>query len=267
MQYSGCISNSKVHTANSPDSMLLTLEAPLVDHVTLFVPHEDGFVEQRAGDKIPYSQRHIKHRNPAFFILVAKKQPTDFYLRVQSNGLIQIPMTLWSTERFIAYQEKAQLLFGAYYGFMMLLIMASFYVFTLLKEQVFFRYSLHLSTFLLFQMSINGVSFQFLWGEISTDSCGRYGGEEFIIVLTHTDIVEVRAFGERLKEVISRVRSERAPGAKVTASLGVAMCYPTQSHNYSVDTLIAAADNALYEAKEQGRNKVCFAPDLQLTKS
>jgi two-component system, sensor histidine kinase LadS len=96
----------------------------------------------------------------------------------------------------------------------------------------------------------------------STDACGRYGGEEFILILTRTELNEVKALGERIRGAISNASFERAPGAKITASLGVVMCYPTQCKYYSADTLITAADNALYEAKNKGRNAVCFAPQL-----
>ncbi len=513
--------------ANAPGSMLLTLDAPTIDYISLFSSAGSFFKEQQAGDKIAYSQRQIKHRNAVFLLAVPKDQPADYYLRVESQGPIQLPLNLSSIEHFIAHQDKAQLLFGAYYVFMLILIITSFYAYRLLREQVFFRYSVYLTAFLLLQMSINGISFQYFWGQFpqiasqinsslvgvvivsalwfsseflklkkhsrisyqsfqflqlltavctlliwtdlfqlatklviwcgfilvpvfmvasiqvikqgyksayyfslawsilmlgiftaglrysgyiqanfyttysmqissileisilffslverfnlmhnakavaeqqaveathklnyklevlvaertqaleesnrklealatqdsltgllnhstsikmvaralngslrhnyaiavvmvdidffkllndnyghqagddilcaiaqvlssdlrSTDSCGRYGGEEFILLLTHLEMAEVKALCERLRMLISQIHSVKAPGAKVTASMGIAMCYPVHSHQYTVDTLIAAADQALYKAKEQGRNKVCFAPSLQL---
>jgi len=95
-----------------------------------------------------------------------------------------------------------------------------------------------------------------------TDSCGRYGGEEFILILTHSELFEVKTLADRIKSAISNATFERAPGAKATAILGITMCYPTQSDNFTADTLIAAAARALNEAKNLGRNRVCFSPNL-----
>ncbi|WP_370315556.1 GGDEF domain-containing protein, partial [Thalassolituus sp.] len=90
------------------------------------------------------------------------------------------------------------------------------------------------------------------------DEVGRYGGEEFAVLLPGTTLVQAKLIAERLRKRISHMAVE-VDGQKieVTASLGVA-CYPSPGVEAMSD-LLKTADKALYEAKETGRNKVVSA--------
>jgi len=90
------------------------------------------------------------------------------------------------------------------------------------------------------------------------DTAGRYGGEEFVILLPDTNISEAKMVAERLRKTIEskKVDISKIDNDKkyisVTISLGVAQYDGTMDCN----EFIRKADNALYEAKETGRNKV-----------
>lgn len=87
-----------------------------------------------------------------------------------------------------------------------------------------------------------------------TDVAGRYGGEEFLIIMPHSNASGARLFAERLREAVEAARF-RVPGGEIlaTLSLGVAQ-YGRQLS--SPEELIDLADRALYEAKSAGRNRV-----------
>ena len=87
----------------------------------------------------------------------------------------------------------------------------------------------------------------------STDSCYRYGGEEFVVLAPETDAEQMLLFAERLRE---RVATEDfGLDDALTISLGVAEYLPGEG----VDAIIMRADKAMYQAKEAGRNKVVVA--------
>jgi len=90
------------------------------------------------------------------------------------------------------------------------------------------------------------------------DFIGRYGGEELSIVLAETDKDQASFAAERIRQAIStatvKVYDEEL---KVTVSIGVSV-FPDNALN--MQDLIELADQALYLAKETGKNKVCFAP-------
>jgi diguanylate cyclase (GGDEF)-like protein len=87
------------------------------------------------------------------------------------------------------------------------------------------------------------------------DSLARYGGEEFAIIMPETGTAAAWAVAERLREsVASRpITSTRGNVMDITISIGMAT-FPDDAR--SEDDLIAAADLALYAAKDQGRNRV-----------
>lgn len=86
----------------------------------------------------------------------------------------------------------------------------------------------------------------------SYDWVGRYGGEEFLLVLPGTNLEQARVRAEQMRRAIeSMVIMEGADRIEVTISLGVAAGYP--SH---YDTMVQTADSSLYEAKNNGRNRV-----------
>ncbi|MES2640709.1 MAG: diguanylate cyclase [Myxococcota bacterium] len=95
------------------------------------------------------------------------------------------------------------------------------------------------------------------------DGVGRYGGEEFLLVLTGPPSAFSPALlAERVRAAVSRTPITVGPHAiTVTVSIGVARGEPGQS----ADTLVNAADTALYEAKTGGRNLVRLAPPTPLT--
>lgn len=92
------------------------------------------------------------------------------------------------------------------------------------------------------------------------DVAARYGGEEFAIVLVETAAEEALAFAERLRGTVeSTLLAETAvPDGHVTVSIGVATNPPTAG---GPESLLEAADRGLYEAKAQGRNRVCVVGD------
>ena len=89
----------------------------------------------------------------------------------------------------------------------------------------------------------------------AVDAVGRYGGEEFLVVLPHTDAEEARQTAERLRAgVEARVFRAFDRDLKITISVGTAT-YPGDRTDSPAD-LIGHADKALYQAKQGGRNRV-----------
>ena len=88
------------------------------------------------------------------------------------------------------------------------------------------------------------------------DTVGRWGGEEFIAVLSEAGLQEATETAERICQQVAEHRFAATAGVRVTCSIGVAE-FP--SHGFGSDDLLRCADEAMYEAKRRGRNRVVAA--------
>lgn len=89
----------------------------------------------------------------------------------------------------------------------------------------------------------------------ASDVAGRYGGEEILVILPHTDLEGGRQMAERWRQAVSETTFGSPDGRDidVTVSIGVAAFHADQG---TPEELVAAADEALYRAKNAGRNRV-----------
>lgn len=85
-----------------------------------------------------------------------------------------------------------------------------------------------------------------------TDVFGRWGGEEFLLILQDTELDSATHLAEDLRLQISQMRIGSVP--QVTVSFGVTSFRPGDT----VDSLVQRADDLMYEAKAAGRNRVCY---------
>jgi diguanylate cyclase (GGDEF)-like protein/hemerythrin-like metal-binding protein len=94
-------------------------------------------------------------------------------------------------------------------------------------------------------------------GKRATDLLARYGGEEFALLLPGTPLAGAQMIAEDARAAVENaaIAHPDSPVADhVTVSIGVATCTPTTSN--ATENLVAAADRALYVAKEAGRNRI-----------
>jgi diguanylate cyclase (GGDEF)-like protein len=93
------------------------------------------------------------------------------------------------------------------------------------------------------------------------DICGRYGGEEFAILLPETPLPQAIVVAERLRDLVaSTITENEGRSLRVTISLGLA---DMKAGHASLDELLNRCDSALYVAKVLGRNRVQVAQDEQ----
>jgi len=146
------------------DSILLHVEYPQIDHITFFSPDgEGGFVKSVTGDMRPFSSREINYRSHLFKLPEHSGENRTYYLRIDTEGSVQIALSLWSTTAFIEYVDVTNFVLGGYFGIMLLLFLAALIAYIKLRDRLFLFYALYVLSFQLFLLSLYGFSYQFLW--------------------------------------------------------------------------------------------------------
>ena len=142
----------------------LEIGYPVLDFLDVYLLHKNGEVSNLSmGDKRPFHDRPVDHRN---FIVPLKLQPGDLmdvYLRVRTTSSLQLPMTLWRDNTLLAASQAGMLGLGIYYGTMIVMVLYNLFVFFSVREVNYLYYVLYVTCMALFLASLNGVSYQYLW--------------------------------------------------------------------------------------------------------
>jgi diguanylate cyclase (GGDEF)-like protein len=100
----------------------------------------------------------------------------------------------------------------------------------------------------------------------NADVIGRYGGEEFVVVLPMTNVQQACLVAERIRVGVEALRVPTEKGdAKVTLSIGIVEMTGDEQSD-SIENLTRRADEAMYAAKQEGRNRIVTVTSEQKRK-
>jgi diguanylate cyclase (GGDEF)-like protein len=143
---------------------LLEAQYPLLDYVTVYIVDETGKItEMRGGDRLPFNVRPVKAQNINFLLPFEAYATQTLYIRVQTASSLQLPLVLWTHERFAAASRDEQYLLGFYYGILGAMCLFSAMVFLSTRDSAYFFYICYLIPFFLLQLGLNGLAYEFLW--------------------------------------------------------------------------------------------------------
>lgn len=143
---------------------LLQIKYPPLDDVSLYTKLAGGsWTQSASGDMHPFSQREIKHRTFLFHITVPRGQVMDVYIRCKTQGSMIIPVEVLRPSLFHSVDHEEQIALGLYYGILLVLTINSLILFFIVRERAYLFYMLYITGYGLFQMNLNGLSFEYLW--------------------------------------------------------------------------------------------------------
>ncbi len=145
----------------------LVVDYPPLDYLDFFYPTEQGYGHYRAGDLRTLDARPLPCREFVFPVTLQAGEQAVFYLRCLTEGSITLPLTLQSHFEYAHDSALTQLLLGAYYGILLVMIVYISFLFITLRDAVYFYYVAFICSFLFFQLGLNGTGSQYFWPQSS----------------------------------------------------------------------------------------------------
>lgn len=150
--------------ADEARSVLLRQNYPLIDYIDLYEPQSEGrWKAHQTGDRRDFATRDVLHRDLLFPLAIPAHQQQVYYLRYQSQGPVDINLSLLGAAELIGQISGEQMAYGIYFGCVMMLLLWSLLVFVATRDQAFLAYFSYVVVFGAYMSVNNGIAFQFLW--------------------------------------------------------------------------------------------------------
>ncbi|WP_232802261.1 sensor histidine kinase [Alloalcanivorax mobilis] len=137
---------------------------PILDHITLFKPDQRNHYQRvEMGDTLPFSHRMMDHRAFVFPLDTSIEGPRVYYVKVSGKGAINLSPMLYSAEGLVEYTYRDTLIYGVFYGCLLIMVVYNALLALSLREPVYLYFVAFLAGILLFNLNINGFGLQFVW--------------------------------------------------------------------------------------------------------
>lgn len=167
------------NTGPDPIPLQIRQDYPLIDYLDFWSRDDNGRWRVReTGDRRAFQQREVEHRDFIFPVAVPAHTEAQYFLRFASDGSLNIGLTLYSRQALINTISREQLIYGAYYGGLIALVLYNFLIFIIVRDRAFLYYLLYVISYGLYMAIHNGLAFQFLWPDSP-----RWGNTGLIVTL------------------------------------------------------------------------------------
>ncbi|KGD69662.1 ATP-binding protein [Flavobacterium aquatile LMG 4008 = ATCC 11947] len=149
---------------NSDLKYYLESSRPIVDVANFYKVIGNKVVSiQKSGDNIPFKERSFKHRKTLFTVYLLPNETADYYINLKSDGeVINAPVILRTPMNLVEVTSFEQIVFGFFYGILVIASILYFFFFYAMKERVFLYYGLYVVFIGLLQFSLDGYFYQFI---------------------------------------------------------------------------------------------------------
>jgi hypothetical protein len=136
----------------------------ITDHIESYLPDTNRkYIKSVAGADLNFAERSYHHKNFEFLINTTKKGEYYYYFRVKSKDQVNVIIVYRTIERFIGYALSEYIMFGFFYGMIVIFSFHNLLMFLAVKRRQYFFYILYILSVGLYEMSTDGIAFQYLW--------------------------------------------------------------------------------------------------------
>lgn len=148
---------------NLEQQHFIKLDYPHHDKVSIYFVHEGRVVKQvSTGDHLAFSSR--KTDQPSFvFNIPDIYNQLEVYLSVQSEGVLQLPLSVVTQNELSKQNIAFSLLSGIYFGAILIMLLYNGFIYITVKDRSYLYYLIYLSSCALIQLVLSGLAFQYIW--------------------------------------------------------------------------------------------------------
>jgi two-component system, sensor histidine kinase LadS len=148
----------------SQKKWLLEFYDQTIDHLEVYVPQKSGgYKNYMLGDAYAFQQRDFLHKNFEVSVDMFADSTVTYYFRVRSHDFADIRIAFRSVNRFVYYALNEYLLYGTFYGMILIICLYNFLIYLAIREIKNIYYVAYILSVGLYAASLDGVGFQYLW--------------------------------------------------------------------------------------------------------
>ncbi|SOD12351.1 7TM diverse intracellular signaling domain-containing protein [Pedobacter xixiisoli] len=136
----------------------------VTDYIDAYVPDQDGkYIHAKTGADLAFNERLFKHKNFEFLIKNLKKGDYYYYFKVKSKDRVNVIIVFRTVERFIQYGLTEYLTYGLFYGMIFIFSFHNLLMYLAVRRKQYLYYILYIISVGLYEVSIDGIAYQYLW--------------------------------------------------------------------------------------------------------
>jgi two-component system, sensor histidine kinase LadS len=140
---------------------------PIVDQVVLYSPLPGGgFQRLEMGDRLPFSDRVMAHREFIFPLDSGLEGPQTYYLEIAGKGALHLEVKLSSAQGLIERTYLEQLVFGLFFGGLLVMLIYNLLLYFSVRDKAYLYYVVFLGMLGVSLLNINGFGLQYLWPNV-----------------------------------------------------------------------------------------------------
>ncbi len=203
------------HNSNAENRFLLELFDQTIDHLTIYVPNNNGDYEvKELGDRLQFKHRDLSHKNFEIYIDNDHNEIQTYYFKIQSSQIADVIIVLRSVNWFISYALDEYFYFGIFYGMILVFSFYNLIMYIAIRQKQYLFYVLYNLSVGLFEMSSDGIAYQYLWPNSPNWNQIAYAfflyATSIFALLFTRELLFVKAKAPKLNQVIIAVIAARS---------------------------------------------------------
>lgn len=184
------------------------------DEVTAYMPAANGtYTASTSGNNINFTSRLYLHKNFEFLIKNQDEGVDTYYFKLKSRNLVNVIIVYRTVDYFIHYALNEYITFGLFYGMVLIFCFHNLLMFMAVKRRQYLYYVFYILSVAVYEMSVDGIAFQYLWPNTPVLNDYVYGTALYLLslfaLIFTEELLQVKQRSGRLYKLINYVIAAR----------------------------------------------------------